>query len=240
VAVTDILAWPTSILKPAAIEPNVVAFSRSGGRTLGGLERVTRTDRGFWSIVYRGVPLATPAQRRLWNAVAQHCGGAAGLLEVPVWSFDSAAWPAGAVDGKSLVPHSDGSGFSDGTFYAQPSIGVTLVSAVAIGATSVTLRIGYGIEELSGVRFSYQGALYRTGLSTAISGTDWTVPISPAIRAPIPAGAALEFGLPTCIVRLAGDREMDVIFSRGGVDRRDVAFVEAADYWNDLAAEEEA
>lgn len=232
----EILAWPSSVLKPLAIEPNVVAFSRSGGRTLGGLERVTRTDRGFWSIAYRGVPLATPAQRRMWNAVAQHCGGAAGLLEVPVWSFDSAAWPAGTVNGRLLTSHSDGTALDDGSLYAQSPIGVTLVSAVAIGATSVTLRIGYGIGELTGVRFSYQGALYRTGLPTALVGSDWTLPVSPAIRAPIPAGADLEFGLPTCIVRLADDRQMDVNFSRGGVDRRDVAFVEAADYWVDLAA----
>lgn len=232
----EILAWPTALLKPESIEPNVVAFTRTGGRTLGGLERVTRTDRGFWSIVFKGVPLATSAQRRMWNAVAEHCGGAAGLLEVPAWSFDSAAWPSGTVNGRRLIAHSDGSSFGDGSLYAQSPIGVTLVSAVAIGATSVTLRIGYGIEELAGVRFSYGGALYRTGLPTAIAGTDWTVPVSPAIRAAIPAGAGLEFGLPTCVVRLASDREMDVIYSRGGVDRRDVAFLEASDYWSDLAS----
>lgn len=234
---TDILAWPSAILKPLAIEPNIVAFSRSGGRTLGGLQRVVRTDRGLWSIVFKGVRMSTPAERRMWNSVAEHCGGMAGLLEVPAWSFDSAPWPDGAVDGLLLTSHSDGSSFDDGSLYAQPAIGVTLVNAIAIGATSVTLRIGFGIEELAGVRFSYQGALYRAGLPTLIAGSDWTVPVSPTIRAPIPAGAELEFGLPTCIVRLASDREMDVNFSRGGVDRRDVAFVEAADYWNDLAAE---
>lgn len=234
---TDIIRWPSAILKPASIEPNVVAFTRSGGRTLGGLERVVRTDRGFWSIVYRGVPLATPSERRLWNVLAEHCGGAAGLLEVPVWPFDTAPWPAGTVNGRLLTGHSDGSSFSDDALYAQPAIGVTLVNAVAIGATSVTLRIGYGIEDLAGVRFGHQGALYRTGAPTSITGSDWTVPVSPAIRAAIPAGADLELGLPTCVVRLASDREMDVIFSRGGVDRRDVAFLEAADYWTDLAAE---
>lgn len=232
----EIVAWPTAFLKPLSIEPNVVAFTRSGGRTLGGLERVVRTDRGFWSIVYRGVPLATPAQRRLWNAVAEHCGGAAGLLEVPVWSFDAAPWPAGTVGGRVLTSHSDGTSHGDGTLYAQSPIGVEMVNDVAIGATSVTMRILYGIEALTGVRFSCGGALYRTGLPTAIAGADWTVPVSPAIRAPIAAGASLEFGLPTCLVRLASDREMDVIFSRGGVDRRDVAFLEAVEYWSDLAS----
>lgn len=232
---SEILEWPTAILEPSSVEANVVAFTRSGGTTLGGLQRVTRTDRGWWEIVYGGVPLKTPAERRMWNAVAEHCGGMAGFLAVPVPSLDSAPWPAGTRDGQILTSHSDGSSFSDGSRYAQPAIGVTLVSAAAIGDTSLTLRIGFGIAELAGVRFSYQHAMYRTGLPTLIDGTDWTVPVSPAVRAAIPAGAALEFGMPTCLVRLAGDRQMDVGLSAGWFDRRDVAFVEASDYWNDLA-----
>lgn len=232
----DFIHWPASVLKPAAIEPNVVPFSRSGGRTLGGLERVTRTDRGWWSIAYRGVTLAGPARRRLWNAMAADLSGMAAPIVVPVWSLDSAPWPAGTVNGRLLVPHSDGSTFGDGSQYAQSPIGVTVVDALAIGATQATLRIGYGINELSGVLFSYGHALYKTGLPVAIDGDDWTVRLTPAVRAPIPAGAELEFGLPTCLVRLASDREMDVMSSVGKVDKRDVAFVEAADYWSDLAS----
>lgn len=234
---TDFVVWPYHLLVPGGIEANVVPFSRSGGTTLGGLQRVTRTDRGWWSIAYKGVPLKTAAERRMFNALGTHCGGMATPIVVPVWSHDSAEWPAGTGGGMLLTPHSDGTLHSDGSLYAQPAIGVTLVGAAAIGATSVTLRIGYGIEELVGVRFSYQHALYKTGYPTAIDGDDWTMPVTPAIRAPIPAGAALEFGLPTCLVRLASDRELDASLSAGFFDRVDVAFVEAVDYWNDLAAE---
>ena len=232
----SILVWPATVLKPANIEANVVPFSRSGGTTLGGLQRVTRTDRGWWSITYQGVTLAGEARRRQWNAIAAELSGMAGLLAVPVWSFDTAAWPADTVAGKLLSPHDDGAMHDDGSGYSQSPIGVEMVGDVAIGATSVTLRAVYGIEDMTGVRFSYRHALYVTGLPTAIDGTDWTVPVTPSIRAPIPDGAELEFGLPTCLVRLAGDREMDVNLSVGKVDKRNVAFVEAADYWNDLAA----
>lgn len=232
---TDFVVWPHRVLIPAAIEANVVPFSRSGGRTLGGLERVTRTDRGFWSITYKGVPLKSAADRRMFNALGVHCSGMATPIVVPVWSNDTAEWPAGSRNGVILTPHSDGSSFDDESLYSQPAIGVSLVGAAAIGATSVTLRIGYGIDELIGVRFSYEHALYQTGFPTLIDGTDWTVPITPPIRAPIPDGAALEFGLPTCLVRLASDRELDTSFTAGFFDRVDVAFVEAADHWNDLA-----
>lgn len=232
----NILQWPLDILVPASIEPNVVPFSRSGGTTLGGLQRVTRTDRGWWSIAYKGVSLYDASRRRMWSAVRNHCSGMVGLLAVPVWSMDSAPWPAGSWDGRVSVVHDDASPHSDGAPYVQPAIGVELVSAATIGDTSVTLRAVHGIEDLTGIRWSYQHALYETGFSTAVDGDQWTVPIAPAIRAPIPAGAALEAALPTCLVRLASDREMDSGLSAGLYDRGDVAFVEAVDYWNDLAA----
>jgi len=233
---TDIAIWPHRLLLPAAIEANVVPFSRSGGTTLGGLQRVTRTDRGWWSISYKGVALAGTARRRLFNALGAHCGGMAGLLAVPVWSLDTAPWPAGSVEGLLLSTHSDGSTFSDGSHYSQQAVVVETVDAVAIGATSMKLRLVTGIDSLAGVRFSHQHALYVTGLPSLIDDDEWTVPVAPAVRAPIPAGAELEFALPTCLVRLASDREMDVSLTAGWFDRVDVAFVEAADYWNDLAA----
>jgi hypothetical protein len=235
--VTDFVIWPHRLLVPGAIEANVVPFSRSGGTTLGGLQRVTRSDRGWWSIAYKGLALTNAAQRRVFNALGTHCSGMAGLLAVPVWSQDAAEWPVGSVNGQFLTPHSDGAPFGDGSLYAQPAIVVETVNAVSIGATSLTLRIVSGISELAGVRFSYQHGLYKTGFPTAVDGADWTVPVTPAVRAPIPAGATLEFGLPTCLVRLASDREMDASFTAGFFDRVDVAFVEAADYWNDLAEE---
>ncbi len=229
------IVWPHGVLRPLACEANKVVFDRSGGRTLAGLERVTRTDRGWWSIVYKGVPLGTPGERKSWNAIGVHMGGRVGLMAVPVWSFDSAAWPAGAVHGATLVPHSDGTTHSDGTYYSQPSILVQMAAAAALGATSVTLRAVHNIAELTGIRWSYNHALYETGFPTLIDGDEWTMPVFPAIRAAIPADAWLDVDLPTCLVHLATAREMDSMLSRGAHDRRDVAFVEATDYWNTLA-----
>lgn len=260
---TDIVVWPHTLLVPASIEANVVPFSRSGGTTLGGLQRVTRTDRGWWSIAYKGLALTSAAHRRVFNALGTHCSGMAGLLAVPAWSHDTAAWPTGsatpltthsdgttysdgsfytqrpalmASEGMALSTHSDGATFSDGSRYAQQAIVVEIVDAAAIGATSMRLRPVRGIENLAGIRFSYQHALYKTGFPTLVLDGVWDLPVTPAVRAPIPAGAELEFALPTCLVRLASDREMDGSLTAGFFDRVDVAFVEAADYWNDLAA----
>ncbi len=164
-------------------------------------------------------------------------GGMAGLFAVPVPSPDSSPWPAGAVYGRILTSHSDGTPFGDGSLYSQPAISVTLAVAAEIGDTEVALRIGSGITDLTGVRFSYQHALYETGFAEAPVDDVVMVPISPAIRAPIPADVALEFSMPTCLVHLASDSEMDVRLSAGRFDQRDVAFIEATDYWNDIIEE---
>jgi hypothetical protein len=100
----------------------------------------------------------------------------------------------------------------------------------------VTLRIVGGIDELTGTRFSYNHALYELGIPTAVDDDEWTMPVFPAIRAPIPADALLNFTLPTCLVRLATDRAMDVSLTAGNFDRADVSFVEAVEFWNDAAA----
>lgn len=202
------LLWPTTLV-PAQILANPVPFTRSGGRSLGGLERVTRTDRGFWSIAYKGVLLQSAASRRLWNATRVALSGAATSIAIPVWSHDASE----AVSG----------------------IAVTMGAAGSLGDTSVVLTLGSGITDLSGVRFSYNHALYETGTATLTVGADWTLPIFPALRADIADNAALEFNLPTCLVKLASDREMDVSLTAGLVDQADVAFVEDTEYWNSIA-----
>ena len=201
--------WPTS-LRPAQILVNPVPFTRSGGRSLGGLERVTRTDRGFWEIVYKGVLLQDAVSRRLWASTRTSVNGMAESIVLPVWSHD--------VNG------------------ADSGIVVTMAVAAELGDTQVTLSLGSGIDDLAGVRFSYGNALYETGVAIDVYDDEWIVPIFPALRADIAADAVLEFNLPTCLVRLASDREMDASLTAGQVDRADVSFIEDVEFWNNLAS----
>lgn len=233
----DIYYWPAKLLRPREIEPNQVPFSRTGGRTLGGIKRSIRTNRGHWEIAMNGVVLASTAQRRVWNAIRTGLCGSPGLLIIPVWSFDTAPFASGMFDTEVLVPHSGGIPFSDGSLYSQGSISVRCAGSANIGDTSIQLRIRNAEADLSGVRFSYNHALYETGPAISISGSTWTVPIFPAVRARIPFGAELEFNLPTCLVHLMEDRGMDVGYNHiTKVNERTVLFEEATDYWSDLAA----
>lgn len=230
---TDWTFWPPNLCG-FQIEANIVPFTRSGGKSLGGIERTIRTDRGHWKVARNDIVLRGVERRRAWNAIRTQLGGRSGLIALPVYSGDTApliagTWPA------PVVPHSDGSTFGDGTGYLSSAIEVRMHSTATIGATVVNLRIVTAAADLAGVRFSYQHALYETGPAISVDGGVWQVPIFPAIRAAIPAGARLEFDRPTCLMRLASDDAMDVSLSRPAVERLSVAFTEAVDYWSDLA-----
>lgn len=234
----DIIQWPSCLLRPQQVQASVVAFTRSGGKSLGGLEPVTRTDLGYWAIDYTGVVMQNRNhnQWRTWQAIRQKLGGRSGLIAVPVRASLSAPYESGSFEPTVELPHGDDAFFSDDTGYEQSAISVVTDGVVPIGSTTIRLRIIKGAPDLIGVRFSYNHAMYETGPAIDVSGDIWTVPISPTARELIPVGADLNFDRPTCLCHLADDRGMDVSQdSIGKSARPNVSFVEATDYWNKLA-----
>lgn len=226
------IVWPDRVLRASTIVAEVVPFTRSGGRSLSGLERVTRTDRGWWSIRLDGVLLETRPERQCWNAIRTLLGGRAGLVAVPLHSREVAPYPGGLWRRPLSVSHSDGATFSDGSGYRQRVIAVKAATLAPIGATSMRFAIIDADLDLVGARFSYELAAYEIGGRRG----DGSYAIAPAVRAPIPAGADLEFDQPTCLCRLADDRAMAHSVSIEGFDSHSVSFVEATEWWSDLAA----
>jgi hypothetical protein len=236
---SEILVWPICVLRPQQSSANLVPFSRSGGRTLGGIEPSTRTDLGFWAIDYGNVVIQNRhrGQWQTWSAIRQKLGGKSGLIAVRVRSSLSAPYASGKFEPVIETEHDDETPFDDETPYTQGAISVVTDGVTALGATAIRLRIINADANLVGVRFSYNHALYETGPVTAIDSDIWTVPISPAVRALIPAGSDLEFDQPTCLCHLAEDRGMDI--SQDAISKNvlpSVSFVEATDYWASLAA----
>lgn len=227
----DILVWPAELLTPEECRPNIVPFTRSGGRSLGGVEPATRTDLGYWAIDLVDVATFSMAQRRTWEAIGQKLGGRAGLIAVPAWSRDTAPYVSGGYEPAGLVQHDDDVPFDDDTEYQQGAISVVSDGVTPIGATTIRMRIINAASDLVGVRFSYEHALYKTGPVISVDGDIWTLPISPAVRALIPAGSDLEFDEPTCLCHLADDRGMDAGVNSIEFEQRSLSFVEATDYW---------
>jgi hypothetical protein len=236
----DFIHWPAELLTPMSSPFDPSPFTRSGGRSLGGLARFTRTDRGFWTGSLNNIAFRRAKQfeqARAWNQIRTDLGGQAGLIAVQICA--TRYWAsAGFKDFSSVLhPHDDGTPFSDDTEYAEGAIRLQMASFAPLGSTVVTLRRTTG-EVIEGVRFSYQHAMYETGsLIEQIDENTFRVPVFPAIRMAIPADAWLEADRPTLLCRLATDNEMNIEFPAAGMPRPSVNFIEAVDVWNDLALE---
>jgi len=230
-----VIVWPEKLLSPLECRAYLVPFTRSGGRTLGGVKPSTRTDLGYWRVDIIGVPLHGQDKRRTWDAISAYLGGASGRIAVPAWAMDSAPYASGKEEPLIEVPHSDGSTFSDGSAYQQNSISVVSVGVTAIGATVMSMRLINGAADLSGVRFSYNHALYQTGQVVSVEDDIWTVRITPSVRELIPAGADLEFDRPTCVCNLMDDAGMQRSMNADRFERASVSFVEDTWFWNQRA-----
>jgi len=233
---SEVLRWPSSLLVPFDTMADVVPFTRSGGRVIGGAKPAYRTDLGYWRVDLNGIALSTAQQKRAWDAISTYLGGSSGRIAVPVWTRDTAPYASGAAEEDILVPHSDDSTFSDGSMYLQSPISVVSVGATAIGATVMSMRVIAGAQDLSGTRFSYRHAAYKVGQVLDIAGDTWTVRITPSVAELIPAGADLEFHRPTCVCNLDKDIGMRRGMRADGVEFYSVSFAEDVRYWNDLAA----
>lgn len=230
-----VVVWPEKLLSPLECRAYPVPFTRSGGRTLGGVKPSTRTDLGYWRVDIVGVPVHDAQKRRAWDGIAALLGGSAGRIAVPAWSMDSAPYFSGKEEPLQTVFHSDGSNFSDGSSYQQGAISVVSVGVTPVGATVMSMRLINGAPDLSGVRFSHNHALYQTGQVVSIEDDVWTVRITPSIRATIPAGSDLEFDRPTCVCNLMQDDGMQRSMNADRFERLSVSFVEDTWYWNQVA-----
>lgn len=234
----EIIQWPICLLRPHSMSAIVVPFSRSGGRTLGGVEPSTRTDLGYWQISYENIFIRNSRQDqwRAWQAIRQKLAGRPGLIAVRVKSSLSAPYKSGAFEPVSSVLHDDGTSFDDGSPYSQSAISVVTDGITVIGSTQIRLRVINAANDMSGVRFSFQHALYETGPAIDVDGNVWTLPISPAVRSTIPPGADLDFDEPSCLCHLADDRGMEI--SQDSVSMHSfpaISFVEATDYWANIS-----
>lgn len=235
IAVADFRVWPKSVLKIGGCEFIEETFSRSGGTSLENSETITQTDLGKWRAELGPIPLYYPNEWRVWRGIATYLNGRSGIVAVPANAKFTAPYVNGIPSEPSLTPHSDGSTFSDGTQYRTRSIDLKMSTAAVLGATVVSIQSVNAGDDLTGIRFSYQYAMYQTGELINKTGDVWQMRIFPAIRQAIPAGADLECDDPMCLMRLESDTEMSVRETPNRLATPTIRLVEAVDYWNDLA-----
>lgn len=133
-----------------------VGVTIDGGAPIGGGRGQTLdwSGGGFWALSCSGISLLTPAQIRLWRALMMRLRGGTVEMVFPVPDRAQMPWENGIPLPTPLVPHSDGTSFSDGTLYAGRSIVYQLVDAVAEGASTARVRRISGGAIVGGELFS--------------------------------------------------------------------------------------
>jgi hypothetical protein len=207
--------WPQT-LPPKETTFTVDLPSTSGGPAIGGYEQVVQSTTGRWSASFTFH--ISPHRPVGGNGVLffrwfqGYMQGRANSIVMPV--FDRGLTPAGLA-GSLLAPvtHSDGTSFSDGTLYDQPSTPAQFAGAWPVGALSLMVNMLAGQTPQPGQHFSAGERLYRIEsampyLGLVVPGAApvyWTLDIWPPLRFAVTDGQWCEFDNPACIMRLAKD-----------------------------------
>lgn len=190
--------FSTSIFAPDGVEADLERRVISGGTALNGEEDVIATDGGGrWFFELTEPYLDDVAIGRAWRALSAYLDG--GATPIVVQICDCRYQPAG---GYALVPHSDGTPFSDDTEYMSGAGGTTVTVDAALRATSLELADITALGDV--VRFSIDHPTLRHRLYqvTEIDGS--TIRFRPPLREAVAAGTEISLEL-RCVMRLDGD-----------------------------------
>lgn len=218
--------FPTCQFHFDPIDPYIDSISIDGGTSLSGINTSIATDGGGKVVVnMTNARLMNRSEVLLWRAVATGMNG--GNIPIVVPLCQARYQPT---NGRTSVPHSDQTTFSDETEYAQWDCTVTVAADAVMGDISISLNItSLGKPLIGGEWFSidhpnHRHRAYNIWSIDAQTDTTATVRFFPPLREDVTADEGVEFAIPKCMMRLVG--EMRAPPQPGGYANGNVAFVE--------------
>lgn len=206
------IQWPRELLPPQQPMFHIAPMNISGPVSASGAADVISGDAGFWRASYGSVVVTTRDRVMTWRAISAKLRGRLYPILVPYCGMYQ-PFPLDA-NGKpifpAIVPHSDGSYFSDGSGYFSGTINVTLNVSKTAGAVtgSVTVNAAGAIQP--GQVFSFGERMYEIVDAEYLSETTVNLTWQPPLRDAVSSGAVLNFDRPVCRMRLASDTEMQL------------------------------
>lgn len=236
--------FPRALLREQSHSWNLAGIATSGGNTAASVSTMIRSDGGgFWTCTMSSVSLsgrngtADRGRNRqkfatlLWRSIQQICDGGVNPIVVPRNDALFVPWPEG-VARTINIPHSDGASFSDGSFYYQPVIDISVSADAALRATSLKIDINYADDLVGGEAFSipHTSAGWRMYVIKTVmmtSDTEATITFNPPLRDAVSVGDALEFDRPRCTMRLVQPSSMNLTVQPWSFNTANADFVEA-------------
>lgn len=219
------LRWPDAVLKPRDVAFDLAARSLAGPPSINGSAQVVASDAGLWTAAYQAIHVRGRTQVLVWRAMQALLEGRVNPVLVP---YCRGYQPFDPADLALLdpVPHDDGTLFDDGTGYAGSLIVVTLDADLPVRAVSAEVTIVVAETIKVGQVFSIGDRLYVIRSVTYADATHATIGFRPPLREAASAGIDLNFDDPVCRMRLATDRELDVVLELHRQADPTVTFIE--------------
>lgn len=194
--------WPWDILTPRQERWRLQGVAINGGVSVAGTTNVSRTDGGGIWVGEQSFLLTTRDQIKAARAIEAALDG--GVGKIVTWSFEEPFAPGDLV--ASLVPHSDGAPFGDGSLYSTVPVGATVTADCPVRSTTIPLTMLDGTLQ-GGEHFSIIHAVlgWRRYRVARIDGG--AAVIRPPLREAITTGTSLYFARVGLACRLANPDE---------------------------------
>ena len=221
------IAWPTSTLRPIDIMFARRTYSRTGGRTITGIEQIVQSSSEYWiaslafkvqtedqALTYRSLQAQTWGRSKQWIIPACPQIGIPPDLEPVDFSFSS----------DFSIDFSLGSSAPSGLSSESEAL---VTTAALIGATSLAIRVTDSRLVLKpGMYFSIGNQLYLIGTASG-SFPYWTMTFRPKLRVAAPLGTSINFSNPKCLMKLTSDISGDLNLNMLRFSDLSLDFVEA-------------
>lgn len=196
--------WPSALFPAPEIRWRLQNRVIMGGQPVLGPARTSGTiGAGLWVCEMSGIWLFRTEQIRLARALDMILDG--GLTSIVVGTCETAFAPwARPAD---PVPHSDGSPFSDETFYAGAAPVGMVVADAPLRSTKLRIGLPAGVSLLGGEAFSIRHPTKgeRRYQVARVNGDEVT--FRPELREAVAVGAEVHFHNPGCVMKLANPDE---------------------------------
>jgi len=196
--------WPSALFPAPEIRWRLQNRVIMGGQPVLGPARTSGTiGAGLWVCEMSGIWLFRTEQLRLARALDMILDG--GLTSIVVGTCETAFAPwARPAD---PVPHSDGSPFSDETFYAGAAPVGMVVADAPLRSTKLRIGLPAGVSLLGGEAFSIRHPTKgeRRYQVARVNGDEVT--FRPELREAVAVGAEVHFHNPGCVMKLANPDE---------------------------------
>jgi hypothetical protein len=207
--------YDLGLLPPGKMELDIVGTSIESGRSQSGITgAIDFSGGGLWTCRYSQIYVFGSQQHLYYQYLRNYLRGGVRSIIVPFLNDFVAPTPIVAGPISTPVRFSDTTTFSDTSTFSQDAIAAVMVGNAAANATTITIQVQVGGALRGGETFSINHFSPKWQRAYGISELDsftapdsngavnYTVAITPPLRAAVADGTSLEFSRPECVMRL--------------------------------------